>query len=61
MYGGVFDDVTRCCSDLDSIKYSSINLGDKFIHHYGSYDEHCARLGFTSGNLAEKAVELYGI
>ena len=61
MYGGVFDDITRCCSDLDNIKYSSINLGDKFIHHYGSYSEHCTRLGLTSENLAEKAVELYGI
>jgi hypothetical protein len=61
MFGGVFDDITRCCSDLDNIKYSSINLGDKFIHHYGSYAEHCTRLGLTSENLAEKAVELYGI
>ena len=61
MYGGLYDDVIRCCSDLDNIRYSSISLGNKFIHSYGSYSEHCNRLGFTSENLVERATELYGI
>jgi transketolase len=51
MYGGIFDDVLRCCKDLEKIKYSSINLGDAFIHKYGNYNEHCRRLGFTPQNL----------
>lgn len=51
MYGGIFDDVLRCCKDLEKIKYSSINLGDTFIHKYGNYKEHCQRLGFTPQNL----------
>tara|TARA_R100000995_G_scaffold40448_1_gene18787 strand:- start:28601 stop:29527 length:927 start_codon:yes stop_codon:yes gene_type:complete len=61
VYGGVYDDVLRCCNGLGDIKYSFINLGDNFIHNYGSYDQHCKRLGFTSENLMQKVVELYGI
>lgn len=61
VYGGVYDDVLRCCNGLGDIKYSFINLGDNFIHNYGSYDQHCKRLGFTSENLIQKVVELYGI
>ena len=58
MYGAVFDDVLRLSKDLEGIKYSSINLGNKFIHQYGSYKEHCQRLGFTVENLTKKTVEL---
>jgi|TARA_Y100000310_G_scaffold150584_1_gene150075 transketolase len=61
MYGGVYDDVIRCCNDLDNVRYSSINLGDTFIHSYGSYADHCNRLGLTPENLTERVVELHGI
>jgi transketolase len=57
-YGGLFDDVLRCTSNLDNIKYSSINIGDKFIHKYGSYNDLCYELGFTKDNIIKKINEL---
>lgn len=57
-YGGVFDDVLRATYDLGDIKYDSINLGDEFIHEYGTYEQHCERLGLTAENAAVKAKKL---
>lgn len=57
MYGGIFDDILRCSSHLN-VSYEAINLGDKFIRTYGSYQEHCIRLGFTVENITEKSIKL---
>ena len=54
MYGGVFDDVLRFSKDLDDIKYASINIGDKFIYQYGTYQQHCKRLGFSVEGIVQK-------
>ncbi|MCF7866029.1 hypothetical protein K9L67_01175 [Candidatus Woesearchaeota archaeon] len=53
-YGGVFDDVLRESKDIMNVKYRSINIGDKFIHKYGTYKQHCERLGFTPENICDK-------
>lgn len=55
-YGGVYDDVLRLIADTPgmSVKCSSINIGDKFIHEYGSYEDHCNRLGLTPENIVKK-------
>lgn len=58
MYGGVYDDVLRFSKDSDGIKYESINIGDKFIHEYGTYEQHCKRLGFSVEGILAKAVSL---
>jgi len=58
MYGGVFDDVLRYSKDLDGIKYSSINLGDKFVHEYGTYEQHCKRLGLSVEGIIKKVEDL---
>jgi transketolase len=58
MYGGIFEDVLRCANGLDyKIKISSINIGDKFIHEYGTYEQLCQRLGFTPENIIEKITQ----
>jgi len=56
-YGGVFDDVLRFSKDLDGIKYASINIGDKFIHEYGTYAQLCKRLGFSVEGIIQKVKE----
>lgn len=56
-YGGVFDDVLRCSKDLD-VKYSSINLGSKFIHSYGTYEQHCKRLGLSADGVFSNVKKL---
>lgn len=54
IYGGIFDDILRCSKDIESVKYSGINIGDRFIHEYGTYQEHCTRLGFSVKGIVEK-------
>lgn len=54
VYGGLFDDVLRSSKNIQGIKYASINLGDKFIHEYGTYKQHCQRLGFSTEKILEK-------
>jgi transketolase len=58
MYGGVFDDTLRFSKDVADVKYDSINLQDRFVHEYGTYQEHCRRLGFSAENVALKAAAL---
>lgn len=57
-YGGVYDDVLRLSAGISEIKFCAINIGDKFIHEYGSYEDHCRRLGFTPENIIKKAKEI---
>jgi len=57
MYGGVFDDVLRVTKDLKNIKYTSINIGDIFIREYGTYEQHCKRLGFSVEGIIKKVIE----
>jgi transketolase len=57
MYGGVFDDVLRCSKDINGVRYSSINIGNNFIHEYGTYDQHCKRLGFSVEGIVKKVQE----
>jgi transketolase len=59
MYGSVFDDVLRCTKDMDGIRYRSINLGDKFVHEYGTYKQHHQRLGFSVEGILQKTRELF--
>jgi transketolase len=56
-YGGVFDDVLRCSKDLD-VKYSAINIGSGFIHSYGSYEQHCKRIGLSPEGIFLETLKL---
>ena len=59
MYGGLLEEVLRYSKNLGEIKYSSINIGDKFIRNYGSYQDHCERLGFSVKGIEKKVNELF--
>jgi len=54
VYGGVFDDVLRAARDLSGTRYSSIAIPNEFIHQYGTYQEHCQRLGFSVDGIIGK-------
>jgi len=58
MYGGLFDDVLRLSKDINGVKYSSINIGDKYVRDYGSYENHCYHLGFSVEGIQKKVNEL---
>ena len=57
VYGGVLDDVLRFSKHLKDIKYRGINIGDKFVRNYGSYQQHCKNLGFSVENIVKKIKE----
>lgn len=49
-YGGVFDDILRSSRGIEGAKFASMNIGDKFIHDYGTYEELCRSVGLTAEN-----------
>ncbi|MGV8151738.1 MAG: transketolase family protein [Candidatus Nanoarchaeia archaeon] len=53
-YGGLFEEVLRESRGINKIKYSSINLEDKFVRTYGTPEELCEYLGFTKENVLKK-------
>jgi len=60
MHGGILEDVLWNSRDIENIKHSAINLGDRYIHQYGDYNQHCQKLGFSVDNIVKKIKgELY--
>lgn len=57
-FGGVGDEVARCSADISHSKKCFMNLGNKFSHHYGTYEEHCDFFGLTVDNLIAKALAI---
>jgi transketolase len=57
-YGGINADVLRATCNMGNVKYAFINIPDSFSRGYGSYEDHCASLGFTPMNIAEKTANL---
>lgn len=48
-FGGVYDDVLRGLNNN-----MSISIPNKFIREYGTYKQHCDRLGFSSSNILNR-------
>jgi len=56
-FGGVFDDVLRATRDLSGIRYQALNIGERFVHEYGTYEQLCAQLGLSAdGVISHTAV-----
>lgn len=59
--GGLGDDVLRATRDMAGVRVASLAIPDAFVTEYGSYDEHCQRLGLTrEGIVARVAAEFGG-
>jgi transketolase len=57
-YGGINEDILRATCNIGEIKYAFINIPDNFSRGYGSYEEHCKNLGFSSENILRLVTEL---
>ena len=57
--GGLGDDVLRLVHGLGNVQFSSLALPDRFIHEYGSYDDHCRRMGFTPEGIAHRVKQSF--
>lgn len=53
LYGGIYGDVLRTMAGL-SIRFASINIPEKFIHEYGTYQEICNLYGFSVSGIIKK-------
>lgn len=57
MHGGVLEDVLWNSRKIENIKYTAINIGDKYVRKYGNYQQHCQILGFSIENIIKKIKE----
>jgi len=58
--GGLGDEVLRATRDIPEVQYSSLSIPDKFITEYGSYQDHCERLGLTKEGIVSRVKEEFG-
>lgn len=58
VFGGVFDDVLRTVRHIDSVRSVSLSIPNAFIREYGTYQEHCDRLGLSAKGIIDKTVQL---
>ncbi len=52
-HDGVFNYVLKATRELPNVMYASLAIDD-FIHHYGTYEEICASLGFSVEGILKK-------
>jgi transketolase len=57
-FGGIGDEVRRALDGLPEISSCHIGIGDRFIHGYGSREDHCRAVGLTIENLVAQAQKL---
>jgi transketolase len=59
--GGLGDDVLRATSDIANVKYSFLSIPDIFVTEYGTYNDHCERLGLTPSGVLQKVKADFGV
>lgn len=58
--GGLGDDVLRTIIGINDVKYLSIAIPDTFVTGYGTYAQHCERLGMTREGIFQRVTEEFG-
>ncbi len=54
-FGGVSEDVLKVIQKVGKVQSHFINIPNRFVKDYGSYQEHCQKLGFSEQNILEQA------
>lgn len=57
-HDGVFNYVLKATQNMDGIKYAQVAIDD-FIHGYGTYQELCAKLGFSPQGIIDKILSSF--
>jgi len=52
--GGLGDDVLRATKDIPDVRMSSLSIPDTFVTGYGSYEDHCEKLGLTPQGIVNR-------
>jgi transketolase len=56
--GGLGDQVLRAIQGIDGVSMDNLCIPDHFLRNYGTYQEHCEKLGFTPQNITNMALKL---
>lgn len=59
--GGLGDDVLRATRNIPDVRYSSLAIPDTFVTEYGSYQDHCERLGLTRDGIVNQVKADFGV
>ena len=59
--GGLGDDVLRATKDIPGVQFSSLAIPGQFVTEYGTYEEHCQRLGLTPDGIVRRVKEGFKI
>lgn len=59
--GGLGDDVLRETCNIPSVQYSLISIPDTFVTGYGSYQDHCEKLGLTREGILKRVKEDFSL
>lgn len=57
--GGLGDDVLRATRDLPNVQYASLSIPDRFVTEYGTYQNHCEKLGLTREGILQRVGEVF--
>jgi transketolase len=57
--GGLGDDICRIAVNLPDVRYASLAIPDEFVRSYGSYQQHCQRLGLSVEGIIRAAQETF--
>jgi len=52
--GGVGSDVLRVTRDIPRVRHAFLHLPETFVREYGTYEEHCERLGLSRNGIVKK-------
>lgn len=58
--GGLGDDVLRATRDIQNVRCSSLSIPDTFVTDYGSYYDHCEKMGFTKEGILNLVKSEFG-
>jgi transketolase len=57
--GGLGDDILRLANGINGFEFISLSIPDEFVTTYGSYEDHCRRIGLTTENLVNKVLATF--
>lgn len=58
--GGLGDDVLRATAGMPDVQYASLSVPDRFVTGYGTYADHCERLGLTPEGVVRQVISTFG-
>ncbi len=59
--GGLGDEILRVTRDISNVQHSSLSIPDTFVTEYGSYQDHCERLGLTRDGILNQVKVDFGV